>query len=82
MTEIEILEKVKQALTEVCIFALDANEIEPTDSLANDLGMDSMDMVSIIIRIEEAFMISIQDVDAESWKTVQDICTYIQKQQQ
>lgn len=37
------------------------DEIKPADSLADDLGADSLDMVEIIMALEEEFNIEIPD---------------------
>lgn len=43
-----------------------------------DLGADSLDAVEIVIGLEDEFSIEIPDEDAEPWKTVGDIITYIE----
>lgn len=52
-----------------------------TDSLADDLGLDSLDVLSLIMNIEEAFNIEISDADAAEWKTVADVVAYIDNRQ-
>jgi acyl carrier protein len=43
------------------------------------LGCDSLDQVEILISIEEEFDLSpISDEDAEGWKTVEDIVSYVE----
>lgn len=50
--------------------------------LIDDLGMDSLDAFEIAMDIEGEFGIEIPDEDADAWKTVQDIITYIEKRKQ
>ncbi|KAB8261723.1 acyl carrier protein 1 [Aspergillus pseudonomiae] len=46
-----------------------------------DLGADSLDTVELVMAIEEEFDIEIQDEDAESLKTTQDVIDYIRNNQ-
>jgi acyl carrier protein len=50
-----------------------ANEIPPTASLMDELGLDSLDVADVQIQLEEEFNIEISDRDAEAAHTVQDI---------
>ena len=45
--------------------------------LVDDLSMDSLDCVELIMAFEEEFGIEIPDEDAEGWKTVGDVVTYL-----
>lgn len=45
--------------------------------LAEDLGMDSLDAVEVVMALEEAFDISIEEDKVSTFKTVGDIVTYI-----
>ncbi len=47
--------------------------------LVADLGADSLDAVEIIMNLEEAFEITIPDVDASQIKTVGDIVKLIEE---
>ena len=48
-------------------------------SFSDDLGLDSLDMVELIMRLEEEFDIGIQDADAKSVKTVSDTVDLINR---
>lgn len=78
MTKEQIFEKVKMLLVEQAFFPVDVEEIELRDSLANDLGFDSIDEVALVIVLEKEFEIRIVDAEADQWQTVDDICTYIE----
>ncbi len=47
-----------------------------------DLGADSLDVVELIMALEEAFDISVDDAQAQKMKTVGDIVAYIEKMRQ
>jgi acyl carrier protein len=49
------------------------------ESTLQDLGADSLDMVEIIIQLEEDFNIQINDEEAETLHTMNDVVTYIHK---
>lgn len=70
-----ITEKVK----ELIIFETGCNPdvVTPTATLTQDVGVDSLDIVEIIMALEEEFDIDITDEDASAWKTVGDVVEYI-----
>ena len=45
----------------------------------DDCGIDSLDMIEIIMKLEEHFSIEIKDEEVEVMKTVSDIVKTIQK---
>lgn len=49
-------------------------------NLLDELGLDSVDLVEIIMDIEETFEISIKDEDIQQVKTVKDLVHLIQSQ--
>ena len=51
--------------------------IKPETKFA-DLGLNSLDMIEIVIDFENAFFISIPDADIEKLKTVRDVEEYLQ----
>lgn len=67
-----IFERVKSLIDEI---VGDENPIITTASLTDDLGMDSLDIVELIMKIEKEFDISIDDNDPtlNNIKTVGDI---------
>lgn len=50
--------------------------IQNDKSFSKDLGVDSLDMVSLLVALEEEFGILISDEDAVKIKTVQDTIDY------
>ena len=63
-------EKLQGIIAEV--LNVDADEITPDTTFVDDLGADSLDIFQIIMGIEEAFDIEIDNDDAEQIRTVGD----------
>jgi acyl carrier protein len=49
------------------------HKINIEDNLQDDLGTDSLDAVTIVLKLEEVFSISIEDQEVEKIKTVSEI---------
>ena len=47
------------------------------DSNLKDLGIDSLDLVEIVLQAEEEFGITFSDEELNSFKTVKDVCTVL-----
>jgi acyl carrier protein len=72
-----VFEKIKDIIVE----QLGVEESDITmDTSFEDLGVDSLDLFQIIIEIEEAFDIQIED--AESIKTVEEAVKYVENKTQ
>lgn len=56
----------------------DIHSIQPTMSLRDDLGLDSMATIELLFLIEEAFNLQIPDEDLQGLTTVQDVVTYVE----
>ncbi|MGD8387030.1 MAG: phosphopantetheine-binding protein [Desulfobacteraceae bacterium] len=59
MTEEEIIERIDASLAEE--FELDPADLVPEATLFEDLGLDSLDMVDMVIALEHTFKIKIRD---------------------
>jgi len=57
MTQEEIYSKVQQVLEDA--LGVDADEVTPKATLIEDLGMESIDALDIVFRLEKAFSIKI-----------------------
>ena len=58
---------------------LDTRSIHFEDTLETDLGLDSLDQVSLLIGIEDKFKLEIEDETAEKIMTVGDLVYVITK---
>ncbi|MDX2244301.1 MAG: acyl carrier protein [Leptolyngbyaceae cyanobacterium bins.302] len=75
MSENDIFDKVQKIVSEQ--LGVDASEVTPQASFANDLGADSLDTVELVMALEEEFDIEIPDEAAEEIATVQSAVDYI-----
>lgn len=68
--------KIVEILTE-----LGAENITPAAALRDDLGLDSLQMVNLLITIEEVFQIELEetDIDPTSLRTVEDVISLTKK---
>lgn len=71
--------QIERALTEILADRLELSpkRIRPTSRLVEDLGADSLDLVEIVMQVEEAFDIAIEDEAAESVRTVSDLLAQV-----
>lgn len=58
---------------------LERDEISPEKSFIDDLGLDSLDVMTLAMAIEEDFDIEVPDDDVEGIKTIQDVFDYLHK---
>jgi acyl carrier protein len=72
--ETKVRKIIAEKLTDV-----DIEDVVPEASLVDDLGADSLALVELVMSMEEAFDIDIDDEDAEKLVTVQDAIDYIKK---
>ena len=71
------LEKLQNIIAEVLI--VDAGEVTMDTTFTEDLGADSLDVFQILMGVEEAFDIEIQEEDAEQIVSVGDAVEAIRK---
>ncbi len=68
-------EKVKTVIVDT--LNLDEDEITMEANLMEDLGVDSLDVVELVMALEEEFDMKISNEDASELKTVGAIVSYI-----
>ena len=68
-------EKVRDVIVET--LGCDAEQVTLEATLAEDLGADSLASVELVMALEEAAGIAIDDGDVASLKTVGDIMNYL-----
>jgi acyl carrier protein len=69
--------KIRTALGEY--LKRDPATILPTQHLRDDLGLDSMAVIELLYRIEEAFDLQIPDQDLAGLTNVGHVVTYVEK---
>ena len=71
-----IFDEVKEILADM--LEVNADEIELTSSLTDDLGADSLDAIDIVMSVEDQYGIEVPDETIKSMKTVEDIVSFIE----
>jgi acyl carrier protein len=69
--------RVKQVICEQA--CLQYAEIQTTQTLADDLGLDSLDLIELVMELEEEFGITIADAEAEACRTVADVTALVDR---
>ena len=66
-------------IKELIVDQLDVEEDKVTmdANIQDDLGAASLDIVDLVMSVEDAFEVKIEDEDVENIKTVGDIVNYI-----
>jgi NADH dehydrogenase (ubiquinone) 1 alpha/beta subcomplex 1 len=52
-------------------------QVSPTAHFEKDLGLDSLDVVELVMAVEEEFSVEIPDGDADKILTMEDAINYI-----
>ncbi len=71
-----MFEKLKNILVEE--LSIDPDDITMTAEFANDLHMDSLELLEFVNCCESEFGIEFQDTDAQKFKTVGDVVEYLE----
>ncbi len=58
---------------------LSKDQIKPEASFVDDLGADSLILLSLLWPMEEAFGMEVPDEDAEKLRTVKDVIEYVKQ---
>lgn len=74
-------EEVKQRVTGIISDCLGASldEIQGDSLIKDDLGADSLDMIDIGMKLEDAYRISLEEEDYDAVNTVDDLVGLVQK---
>ena len=76
-SSVSVGERVRSLIAEQ--LGVEPGEMRPDAGILDDLGADSLDVVEMVMAIEEAFDIEINDDDAEAMRTVGDVEAYVVK---
>lgn len=69
---IERIAKILKGFTEA-----DLSAITEKTELVNDLGLNSLDLVNIVVEFEEEFDIEVPDREIKSFVTIGDVTEYL-----
>ncbi|WP_300276848.1 acyl carrier protein [Peptacetobacter sp.] len=75
-----MFERIKEIIAEQ-LGLDDLEDITMESSLVDDLEADSLDAVEIIMALEDEYDIEIPDEEAENFKSIGDICRFIEDNQ-
>jgi len=56
---------------------VDASKVTPESHFINDLGLDSLDVVEIVMALEQEFVLDIPDHEAEKIQSIPDAVDYL-----
>lgn len=56
---------------------VDANKVAPKVKFTDDLGLDSLDVVEVVMAIEDEFAIEIPDAEADKISSIEEAVEYI-----
>jgi NADH dehydrogenase (ubiquinone) 1 alpha/beta subcomplex 1 len=56
---------------------IDSSKVTPETKFATDLGLDSLDIVEVVMAIEDEFAIEIPDQEADKILSIADAVSYI-----
>ena len=74
----DIFEKLKAiAVNQI---GIDEDKVKPESDIIKDLGLDSLDIVDMLMYVEEEFGVSIDDGYVAEMKTVADVVKFIESQ--
>lgn len=72
----DIFEKLKAiAVNQI---GIDESKVKPESDIIKDLGLDSLDIVDMLMYVEEEFGVTIDDGDVAEMKTVADVVKFIE----
>ena len=74
--KITMFETLKNILVDE--LQLDPDEITPEAELANDLGINSIELADLVMSCEDQFGIEIEDDDIHKFITIQDVVNYLE----
>ena len=77
MLRSEIDEKVKDFL--INEFEIDEDKIAPEARLREDIGIDSLDLVDIIVIVDRVFGFRIKTEDMATLTTLRQFCDFIEQ---
>ncbi len=72
-----IADRVKKIIVDT--LGVTPDRVTKEAGFIDDLKADSLDLVQLVMDCEEEFGIEISDAEAETWLTVGDAITYVEK---
>ena len=75
------MEHIEKQIRDIVVeqLGVEPDKVQMSSSFTKDLGADSLDIVELIMKMEEAFEIQIPDKDAQGMETIQDVINYLKE---
>lgn len=73
------MKNIEQKVFEIIRRVTGEDDIELSSNISYDLGMDSLDVVDVVVKLEDEFCTIISDEEIEEWRTVGDIVDLLEK---
>lgn len=77
MTRAEILEKIVEDIQDN--ISLAQNPILEEHTLVGDLGIDSLELIDLLMSVEEIFAFDIDDDEAYAWTSVGNVVDTVER---
>jgi len=71
-----VFEKIKKILVDE--LGVEAEEVSMESNIKDDLDADSLDIVQVVMAVEEAFEIEVEEEETEKLLTVGDVVRYVE----
>ncbi|MBS3764033.1 MAG: acyl carrier protein [Planctomycetes bacterium] len=75
----ELEDKIKEMIVERCFLTIGPEEIDDEADLMDDVGLDSVQILEVVVGLEDEFGVTIDDsdFDIENFETVAAIADYV-----
>jgi acyl carrier protein len=79
MSDVET--QVKEMIVERCFLTIEPADIGDDDDLIDDVGLDSVQILEIVVGLEDVFGVSFEDADfdIENFRTVSSISDQVRE---
>jgi acyl carrier protein len=79
----DIEEQIKEMVVERCFLSIDPQDIDDEASLMDDVGLDSVQILEVVVGLEDVFGVVVDDsdFDIDNFRTVKAIADYVRDQQ-
>ena len=76
MTEQEIIDKINKVFEEA--FEIEKDRLKPEAHIFNDLGLDSLDIVDLVVALQKSFGVNIRNEEkVRDIRTLEDVYKFI-----
>jgi acyl carrier protein len=77
----DVESQVKDLIVERCFLSIAPEDIEDEQRLSDDIGLDSIQILEVVVGLEEVFGIAFEDADFDiaNFTTVASIADYVRR---